>query len=68
MTSFNLTIKELAKADNCSEKTVIRRVDDGTYTRGKHYVDKRPKNAKNRKLRFNLEACQKYFLTPPEKR
>jgi transposase len=68
MTSFTLTIEELAKADECSEKTVIRRVDDGTYIYGKHYVDKRPKNAKNRKLRFNLEACQKLFLIPPEKR
>jgi hypothetical protein len=68
MDSFTHTPKQIAKADECSEKTVIRRVDDGTYIYGKHYVDKRPKNAKNRKLRFNLEACQKYFLTPPEKR
>jgi disulfide oxidoreductase YuzD len=68
MNPFNHTTKDLAKAYKWSEKTVERRVDDGTFTYGKEYIDVRAKNAKNRDLRFNLEACQKLFLTPPEKR
>lgn len=65
---FNQTPDEIAKAFSVSRKTIERRVKDGTFKYGKHYIDLQAKNAKDKILRFNLEACQKVFLTPPEKR
>jgi transcriptional antiterminator len=66
MQEFNLKIDELAKAFNVSRSTVIKRIDYLIY--GVHYFDIARAGAKNRQLRFNLKACQDYFLTAPEKR
>jgi transposase len=68
MKLFNQKTKDIAKAYGVSEKTITRMIDDGTFTHGDQWIDLRGKNAINRNPRFNLEACQKYFLTPPEKR
>ena len=66
MQEFNLKIDELAKAFNVSRSTIVKLIDDLTY--GVHYIDLSQKGAYNRQLRFNLKACQDYFLTKPEKR
>lgn len=67
-TQFNATTKDLADAFNVSLNTVRSWVLSGILKQGKHYLDLRKANAKNALLRFNIEACQKQFEIPPEKR
>jgi hypothetical protein len=67
MQEFNLKIDELAKAFNVSRSYVTKTlVYELTY--GVHYIDVSQKGGYFRQLRFNLKACQDYFLTKPEKR
>jgi len=66
MQEFNLKIDELAKAFNVSRSFVYGLTESLTY--GVHYIDIARAGAKIRQLRFNLKACQDYFLTAPEKR
>lgn len=68
MKKFNATVKDLAEAFNVSHSQVRNWVLNGILKQGKHYIDIRKTNAKNALLRFNIEACQSYFQTPPEKR
>ena len=68
MTKFDATTHDLAKAFNVSYQTARDWVVDGMLKHGKHYIDLRKPNAQNACLRFNIEACQKYFEVPPEKR
>lgn len=65
---FNATPKDLANAFNVSTGTVRHWVNCEVLKQGKHYIDIRKPNAHNAMLRFNIEACQQLFLTPPEKR
>ena len=66
MQEFNLKIDELAKAFNVSRGYIYNLIDCLSY--GVHYIDLARPGFKNRQLRFNLKACQDYFLTKPEKR
>ena len=66
--AFNQTIADIEKAFNWSRWTINARIKDKTFIYGKHYIDLSGKNARKRDLRFNLDACQNVFLTPPEKR
>lgn len=66
MSDFNLSINELAKAFSVSRTTVLRWIDNFSY--GEQYIDLADPKSHLRQLRFNLKACQDYFLTAPEKR
>lgn len=65
---FSSRPKEVAVFFDVSLAVVRQWVDTQMFRYGKHYIDVRSPNAKNSKLRFDLEACQKYFETEPEKR
>jgi hypothetical protein len=47
---------------------VRRWVDCGMLKYGSEYIDMRLTNGRQAKLRFNLDALDKLFATPPEKR
>ena len=62
-------IKEIARLYGVSDTVVKEDWVDGQMLKyGKHYIDVRSQNAKNAQLRFDLDACQKYFEIEPEKR
>lgn len=64
---FNLSVNQLAETFGVSRKTVLGWVH-AHFTYGIHYVNLAPPNHYNKLLRFNLKACQEYFLIAPEKR
>lgn len=65
---FNLKIEAIADEFGLSPAAIRSRINDGSFIYDKHYIDVRKKGAVNAQIRFNLEACQELFKTPPEKR
>ena len=64
---FNLSVNQLAEHFGVSRKTVLSWVASH-FTYGVHYVNLAPPTQYSKLLRFNLKACQEYFLIAPEMR
>lgn len=65
---FNQSLEQIAAAFGESRASVTRRIDRGELKYGLHYIDLRSPQSRKAKYRFDLAACQKLYLIPPERR
>ncbi|MEM7580737.1 MAG: hypothetical protein ACFB02_08410 [Mastigocoleus sp.] len=51
-----------------SRSTIMRRIADGDWIEGVHYIDDAPRNARYRSIRLSLPAIQEWRSMPSAKR